>query len=226
MTQVLLTNCWSVELHLLVQTTVSDWWFLFRCSRLLLYLSLDHWIIYLTSNHSSTSHNLKLSRKGIRPNYRLLPLTFQGKSVVHDINSSLYYVLLMLSLKKLYWWYSQVFRRWGNNIVLRIVLHNEWLLTEMQLPAVSDTLVTHSAHAIPETLFYSKIPQGATALISHFPSGIQTKGKVNNVKEATKWNTKHFKSVMSHRFRHPPDLCYKYACVFQKDKNDDTVLTE
>lgn len=55
----------------------------------------------------------------------------------------------------------------------------------MQIPAVGDTLVTRSAHAIPETLFYSKIPLRATALISCFPSGIRAKRKVKNVEEAT-----------------------------------------
>lgn len=38
----------------------------------------------------------------------------------------------------------------------------------MQLPAPGDTLVTHSANAIPETLFYTKILPRAAALISHF----------------------------------------------------------
>lgn len=58
-----------------------------------------------------------------------------------------------------------------------MILHSQWLLTEMQIPAVGDTLVTHGALAIPETLFYSEILLGAAGLISCFPSGIRDKGR-------------------------------------------------
>lgn len=58
-----------------------------------------------------------------------------------------------------------------------MILHSQWLLTEMQIPAAGDTLVTHGALAIPETLFYSEILLGATGLISCFPSGIRDKGR-------------------------------------------------
>lgn len=54
----------------------------------------------------------------------------------------------------------------------------------MQLPAPGDKLVTHSANAIPETLFYTKILLSTAALISLFLSGIQAKGKVKNGEEA------------------------------------------
>lgn len=70
-----------------------------------------------------------------------------------------------------------MFHRGERISMFGIILHSQWLLTEMQIAAVGDTLVTYGAHAIPETLFHSEILLGATALISCFPSGIQAKGR-------------------------------------------------
>lgn len=55
--------------------------------------------------------------------------------------------------------------------------------------AITSKLPTANILTTPETLFYSDIHQGAAALISCFPSGIQAKRKVKNVEEAQKWNT-------------------------------------
>lgn len=150
-------------------------------------------------------------------------LTFMGESVVDSINclwlpfSAPPAILVVIILPLL----PDMFHRWVDNSMC-IIIFTQSMITDRNAitsrPPTANTLVARSVHTIPETLFYSKIILGATVLISRFPSGIQAKRYGKNVVEATKWNIMHFKAVMSHRFRHTPNLliqCYNDACVLQ-----------
>lgn len=105
-----------------------------------------------------------------------------------------------------------------------MILHSQWLLTEMQIPAVGDTLVTHGALAIPETLFYSEILLGATGLISCFPSGIRDKGRWGTWRNPHKGTQCISKTERVTDLDNPPIfLCSKCGYQFQKYVNQGYV---
>lgn len=100
------------------------------------------------------------------------------RPVVDNIKTSVYdWLFLALSalfLVGMLHLLSNMFHRSGDNKCFTHPVISDWNTITSRSPT-ANTLVTHSARTIPETLFYSKILLRADALISCFPSGIQAK---------------------------------------------------